>query len=274
MAYSHSAIFIRLADAHPVVVAAARLGVAAAIMMPLAALRCRAEWRRLGARELALVALSGVLLAGLFASWITSLRYTSIANSVVLFGLSPVWIALVSPLLGWRVGRLMVVSVVLSIVGSAIIGWGSASGGERTGLFGDGLATIGGLCMAAYLLLGERARRQLSLLGYVSLCYGTAAAILLLAVVILDLPVLGLTPTTYIAMASLGLICQVIGHSTFNWALVRYSPQLVAVYLLGDVIFASLLGLLYFRESIAFPTLVGGGLMVVGIYLGIRAGIR
>jgi len=270
-AVSHAAVLIRLAEAHPVVIAAFRLATASLVVVPLAMLRCRQEWSTLSRQGFCLALGAGALLALHFASWIASLAYTSIANSVVLVSLTPVWIALATVVfLGRRVALLTLGSVALSVLGSAIIGIYSAEDDAR-GLLGDGLALAGGIFMAGYLMLGQQVRRELSLLAYIALCYGTAAVLLGLAVVMLNLPVMGLGAGTYLAMLALGLVSQVIGHSVYNWVLKRFSPNFVSVCLLGEPVLSGLLGLLYFREAIANPTLIGGGIVLLGIYLGIQA---
>lgn len=272
-AVSHAAVLIRLAEAHPIVIAAVRLAAASLVVVPLALGYHGGEWRRLSPRARWCALGAGAMLALHFASWIASLGFTSIANSVVLVSLTPLWIALATVFILRRsLGTMTLVSVALSIVGSVIIGLHSASGGGQ-GLLGDALALLGGICMAGYLLLGEQVRRETSLLTYIALCYGTAAVLLVLTVLALQLPVMGLGGRTYAAMIALGLVSQVIGHSVYNWALKQFSPNFVSVCLLGEPVLSGLLGLIYFREAIGNATLVGGGLILLGIYLGIHGEI-
>ena len=83
-AVSFAAVFIRLAEAPPLVIAAFRMAIAAVIITPFyfaGSSRLRGKLRR---RDLLLILLSAVFLAAHFWLWITSLQYTSIASSVVL----------------------------------------------------------------------------------------------------------------------------------------------------------------------------------------------
>src|SRR5512137_3152023 len=86
LAVSTASIFIRFAqqDTPSLVVAAYRLTLASLILAPLALTRHRAELRGLTRRELLLGLLSGFFLALHFATWISSLEYTTVASSVVL----------------------------------------------------------------------------------------------------------------------------------------------------------------------------------------------
>ena len=274
-AVSHGSIFVRLADAHPFVISAFRVGTAALVVVPLAlALRWR-EFAVLDRRTVFYSLGAGTFLALHFITWIASLAHTSIANSTVLVTLNPVWIALTTALVTrQRPSGLVAASVALSVAGCAVIAWGSAGHGAGS-LEGDGLAVLGGICAAGYLMMGRLARRQgVSLLTYVALCYGGAAVLLWVLVLALGLPITGLTPVTYGAMIGMGLVSQVIGHSGYNWALKLFNPGFIAVCLLGEPIVASALGLVYFGETIPLATLAGAPIIMTGIYLGARAELR
>jgi drug/metabolite transporter (DMT)-like permease len=275
VAVSHGAIFTRMAaEAHPIVIAAFRLGIAALILAPVAALRCGGELLDLGGRRLVATIGAGVFLAGHFAAWMASLEFTSIANNVILVNLNPVWIALVTALITrMRPATMVIASIGISVGGSAIVALGSATEGMDN-LLGDGLAVLGGMCLAGYLLLGRTARCDMSLLAYIAVCYGVGAIVLWIAVLVMGLPVTGFTFGTYGAMVGMAVVSQVVGHSSYNWALKRFDPGFVAVCLLGEPLLASLFGFLYFGEGIAAATFAGGALILAGIYLGARAELR
>jgi len=274
-AVSHGSIFVRLADAHPFVISAFRVGTAALVVVPAALVLRRHEIAALDRRTVLACLGAGAFLALHFITWIASLNHTSIANSTVLVTLNPVWIALVTALFTRRRPTgLVASSVALSVAGCGIIAWGSAGDGSGS-LTGDGLAVLGGMCAAGYLMVGRLARqRGVSLISYVALCYGGAAVLLWALVMALDLPVAGLTPVTYGAMIGMGLISQVIGHSGYNWALKLFNPAFIAVCLLGEPILASILGLVYFGEAIPLATVAGAPVIMAGIYLGARAEMR
>ncbi|HXY69856.1 MAG TPA: EamA family transporter, partial [Gemmatimonadales bacterium] len=92
LAMSWAAPLIRLSGAPPLAIAAWRLTFASLLLGPAFVLSgARGEWARLAGRSRGIAALAGVLLALHFASWITSLRLTSVAASAVLVSLSPVF---------------------------------------------------------------------------------------------------------------------------------------------------------------------------------------
>ena len=267
MAVSTGAIFARLADAPALVIAAYRLGLALLILAPVAWYKARDEIKTLSRQDLKLAVISGFFLALHFATWISSLDYTSVANSVVLVNTNPLWVALLTPLIAKeRVKRAAVYSICISVIGGAIIGYGDfATGGKA--LLGDGLALAGSLCAAIYLLLGRSLRRKLSLVAYIFICYGSAAVILWIIVLALRLPITGFSSGTMAAFWGMALVSQIIGHSTYNWALRWLSAGLIAVSLLGEPIGSTILAYFIFDEGLTGYKVVGGVIILSAIYL-------
>jgi len=267
VAVSTGAIFARLAEAPALVIAAYRVGLAAAILSPVALWKVGGEIMRLTKQDLLLTATSGLFLALHFATWISSLDYTSIANSVVLVNTNPIWVALMSPIItNERMGRASVISILVSVAGASIMGAGDIAAG-RGALWGDLLALAGSLCAAVYLLLGRRLRRKLSLLAYIFVCYASAAAILWILVLFLRLPVKGFSMPTWAALIAMALFTQMVGHTTYNWALKWVGTGLIAVSLLGEPIGSTLLGYFIFNEGLTWVKALGGGLILGAIYL-------
>ena len=267
LAVSTGAVFAKLAEAPALVIAAYRVGLASVILAPIAWWKARDEIVSLGMREYGLALLSGLFLALHFSTWISSLNYTSVANSVVLVNTNPLWVGVLTPVISKdRLTLTTKISIVISVIGGAIIGAGDfATGGQA--LWGDFLALLGSICAAMYLLLGRNLRRRLSLLAYVIICYGSAAIMLWGLVIALGLQVVGFSSGTYAAFAGMALISQIIGHTSYNWALKWFSASLIAVSLLGEPIGATILAYIIFDESLTWTKFVGGSLILAAIYL-------
>jgi len=264
---STGSIFARLADAPALVIAAYRMGLAALILIPLAAWKAGDELRNLSVHDIKLAMLSGFFLALHFAAWISSLDYTAIANSVVLVNTIPLWVGLFTPLIAKdRIKGSTIISIIVSVVGAAIIGFGDFATAGRA-LWGDILAVCGAVCAAIYLLFGRNLRRKLSLLTYVAICYGSAAIILWLVVLFLNLPVTGYSTQTVAAFWAMALVSQLIGHSSYNWSLKWFSTSLVAVSLLGEPIGSTLLAYIIFDEGLTWLKLIGGLFILSAIYI-------
>ncbi len=266
LAVSTGAIFARLADAPALVTAGYRVGLATLVLAPFAWWRGRGELRALPADQWRLAILSGFFLALHFATWISSLDYTSVANSVVLVNTNPLWVGLLTPLIAREpIRRVALISILTSVVGAVIIGLGDFAGGGRA-LWGDALALAGSICAALYLLLGRRLRQRLSLLSYVFICYGSAAVFLWLAVLALGLPVRGFSGGTWGAFWAMALFTQLVGHTCYNWALKWFSAALIAVSLLGEPIGSTILAYILFQEGLSWLKMLGAGLILLAIY--------
>ena len=147
LAVSFAAVFIRLADAPPLVIATYRLTIASIILIPIASIKSMKGLNQLSKRDMLLILLSSILVALHFGLWITSLSYTSIASSVVLVTSHPAFVAIVSYFLwGERLNKLAISGIVVAIIGVVFINYGGLTFGSRA-IFGDLLALIAGFAM-------------------------------------------------------------------------------------------------------------------------------
>ena len=221
LAVSTASTFIRLAQGtvDSLAVAAWRLTLASLLLAPWALKSCRAEWRRLDTRSWRLLAASGVMLAIHFYAWITSLEMTSVAASAVLVGTNPLFVGLISHfILQEHLRKRMLVGILIAVAGSAIISLGDWSAGAHQ-LRGDLLAVAGAVTVAVYMLIGRRLRGQLSLLGYVFPVYGIAALTLMILAFIVGVRLTGYPTQAWVWLVLLAIFPQIVGHSSFNWAL-------------------------------------------------------
>jgi len=267
LAVSSGAIFVRTAEAEPLVKAAWRLTFATAFLLPYALWKTRDELRSLNRRQIILGVLSGLFLALHFATWISSLNFTSVANSTVLVNTTPVWVALLAPWLTQdRVSRRAWLGIATSVAGGIVIGLGDFAGGTRA-LLGDGLALAGSLALAFYMLCGRNLRAKLSLPAYLTVCYSSATMLLWAAVVAVGLPATGFNVKTWSALFGMALVSQHLGHSSYNWAMKYFSAGFVAVCLLGEPVLSSLLAWWLFGEALTWGKAAGGALILAGVYL-------
>ena len=264
---SFAAIFIRLADAPVLVIAAYRLMLASLLINPIAYARSRYELLHLIKAGLALPLLSGVLLALHFVLWIASLSYTTVASSVVLVTANPVFVALASHFLfREKLSRQVIVGIGVCLSGAALIGYGDWTLGLKP-LFGDLLALLGAIAIAGYYLIGRRLRQTTGVLSYASIVYSSAALVLLLSALALRYPLLGYSTTTYVMLVLLALIPQTVGHLSLNWSLRFVSATLVAIAVLGEPIAATILALAILHEVPTLTQVLGGILILSGIFV-------
>jgi len=266
-AVASASVLIRMAEAPALVIAAYRVGLAALALGPLLLKRRPPSTLRISKGALQTTMISGILLAIHFACWIQSLKMTTIASSVTLVSTTPVFASLLSRLcLGEDFDRWTLAGVACSVIGGAWVA-GSDFAVSGDAFWGDLLAVGGAAAAAGYLVTGRSARGCLDLTTYAFSAYGTAAAILILFSAAAGLPLLGFPTRTYLILAILALVPQLIGHTTFNWALRFLSPTVVAVVLMGEPIGASLLGYLVFGEIPSWKKAAGLTVLGMGIVL-------
>jgi drug/metabolite transporter (DMT)-like permease len=274
VAVSLASTLIRLAQGAgmpSLVIAAWRLTLASTILLPYAWTTQREEIRDLSRREWALIGASGMVLGLHFATWITSLGLTSVASSVVLASMGPLFVGLGSWLfLRERPSLLLTIGILLAAAGSIAISWGDFGQGQGR-LLGDLLALAGAVFVAGYLMIGRQVRARRSLTTYIALAYGAAMVTLLIFVLIAGQPLLGYSLEAYGYVLALALGPQVVGHSTLNWALRYLSATFVSIVILAEPIASGILAYLLLDEEITMPTLVGGATVLAGIYIASRA---
>ncbi len=276
LAVSSASVFIRYAQdegAPSLVIAAGRLTIASLILAPLAWARHCNELRRLGLADWRWALASGVFLALHFATWITSLEYTTVASSVVLVSTSPLWVALAAWLfLRERLTGQVIAGLIVAVMGGIVVSLSDS--GQDAGsapLLGNALALAGALAVAGYWLIGRLLRARLSLVPYVAVVYGTAAIVLLMMAVLAHQSLAGYRPAVYGWFLLLALGPQLLGHSSFNWALAHLPAVFVAVATLGEPIGSTVLAYLFLGEAPTPWKLVGAALILIGIVLTLRS---
>jgi drug/metabolite transporter (DMT)-like permease len=274
IAVSFAAILIRFAQAAgmpTLPIAAWRLTIASAILLPYAWFTRRAEMRRLVRREWLLLGLSGVFLGLHFATWIGSLGLTSVASSVVLVSMGPVFVGLGSWLFfRERPSLVLGLGIVLAAIGSILISWGDLGRGQDQ-LLGDLLALTGAIMVSGYLMIGRGVRGHLSLATYIALVYGLGMLTLLVIVLVSGQSMAGYSPLAYAWVVALALGPQIVGHSTLNWALRYLSATFVAIVTLAEPIGSGILAYVLLGEAVTWSTGAGAVLVLLGIYIASRA---
>ena len=267
IAVSTGAIFTKLADEVPAITLSAyRLAIPTLIFFPFAWVTSKKEIISLNSGTCIMGILSGIALAGHFTLWITSLGYTSIARSLVFVNTTPLWIVIFAPFItGEKITRPLLISIAVSMAGVIFMGLKGDHHGSDV-FKGDALALAGGACLAIYLMLGNRIRRELSLLPYVCLCYGAGSAILWLIVLFAGLPCSGFSFSNTLAILGIAIIPQVFGHTIYNWSLKWLSTGIVSVTLFIEPVMGALYGYFLFHERLSLYDIIGGTLILTGVF--------
>jgi len=267
IAVSFSALFVRLSAAPPLITAAYRLVFTFLLIAPFTLIKHRHELSAMKRREVLLAALSGLFLALHFATWFTSLNYTTIASSVVIVTTQPVFVVIGSWLFfRERITRVSAIGGALALSGSFIIGAGDFKLGMEA-FYGDALALLAAILVSGYMIIGRKIRAKVALSAYTFVVYGSSAVTLVLISLLSSLPFAPYAAKEWLLFVALALVCTVGGHTIFNWV-IRYVPaSTVAVSILGESLGAIVWGALFLKEYPGWRQILGGGVIFTGLYL-------
>ncbi|HEX7064060.1 MAG TPA: DMT family transporter [Bacillales bacterium] len=269
-AVSTSAIFVKLSSAPASVIATYRLAFTVLIMTPVIVMKYRRELLRVSGKDWAICTAAGVFLAFHFIFWFGSLNYTSVASSVVLVALQPIF-AFIGTYIFFheRFTIKTIAGGLLAIAGSVIISWGDFQG-SGAALWGDIMAVLGAVWVTVYFLFGQNARKRLSLMTYTYLVYGISSVTLFLYDFALGYDVAGYPTRDWLIFLGLALIPTLLGHTIFNGIIKWISTSVVSTSILGEPIGASILAYFVLGEEIQLSQWIGGGVIILGIYVFLR----
>lgn len=262
---SLSAIFARMASAPSIILVFYRMLFACVLLLPVVFVKCRDELKRLQRKDIFLCACSGLFLGMHFTLYFESLKYTSIAASVVLVNLEVFFVAL---FLFFMYREKIPVKGILGIgaafLGTVLIAVTDMGSGSNV-VFGDILAFGGSFCVAVYTLIGRSCRTHISTSVYTCFVYGFACLTVGIAALISGTPFSGYEPVNYGLALGMTIFCTFFGHSVYSWGLKYLNASYITTIKLLEPVFASILGILIFREIPGAFVIIGGAVVIGGI---------
>jgi drug/metabolite transporter (DMT)-like permease len=277
LAISSSAPLIAYAAAPGLAIAFWRNAASSVLLAPVAGVRRRAElaglFRPAGRGALAGCALAGVALAAHFGTWIPSAKLTSVADAVALGATQPVWQGLIARRQGRHLSRATWVGIGVAVSG-AVAATGADIAVSGRAVTGDLLALVGGVAVAIYTALGERARATVSTVSYTTICYTICAVLLGAVCLVFRVRLAGYPATTWLAIAGLVVGAQLLGHSMFNYALHRVAATTIAVLILLEVPGAALVAWLWLGQAPSPGSWPGLVLLTAGVAIVVLAARR
>lgn len=273
---SFASVIIKTTTAQPLIISFYRLLFTTILLIPIIFFspKIRNHFSRLTIREYGIMIIIGIVLALHFSFWITSLRYTSVASSVVLVTSHPVIVAPLSFIfLNERISKINITGIVISLVGVFILVYGNYSGAfDQNSLFGNILALLGGVAAGFYILGGRFMRRTVSVIIYAIVVYTIATTLLLSFIVFSKIELFALSQQDLMLIFMMAVVSGVGGHTLYNWSLAHIRASLASVALLGEPIGAALLAFLlpWINELPTIWTLIGGAIVLTGVYLAAR----
>lgn len=247
-----------------------RTGLGALAVGCVALTRHRSELGRLARREWVRCGFAGVMLAGHFATWTSSLKMTSVASATALVSLQVAWVVVLARASGRTIAGGVWVGLVLALAGVLVV-----SGVDGTisveAVAGDLLAVAGGIFGAVYITVGSTVREHTTTTAYTFVCYSACALSLAVACAFGRVQTAGFDARSWGLVVSVTLSAQLLGHSVFNHLLAVMSPTLVSMLLLLEVPGAALLAAVFLGQAPPVAVYAGIALICAGLALVVRA---
>ncbi len=214
----------------------------------------------------------GIFFAIELVLWQVALLVTSAANATLLVNLAPVWVGL-GALFMFRekLGSYFWGGLVIAFIGMSLV----VSGGARhlaNFNYGDILAIGGSFFYALYLLVTQRIRASMDTLTFLALSTTSSVVVLFVTCLVLGTPLSGFTSKAWMSLAALGLFSHLGGYLAINYALGHLRASSVSVSLLGQPVITALISIPLLGEFLSVQQIIGGTIVLIGIYLVNRRG--
>ncbi len=252
-----------------------RLLLASCIVVPFALVHRGTDQRPLSSSERIRLIAAGVCLGLHFAFWFASLQTISVVRSTLLVSTVPLWTGVVEWLLLRRKpSSAFWGGVALATAGAYMLVTGGALQGgpvQISGLsLGDGLAVLGAVAIAGYLLLVVDLQATLGTRRVVAWTYPSAAVAVVPALIGAPGAILPAAAAGWWAIVGLAAIPQLLGHTLMNWSLRHFSAASVSAATLLEPLFASVLAWILLGEAIGQIQAVGVIALLAGVWFALR----
>ena len=270
-AISTSAILIRHSSSEPLVIGSYRQAFATLIFLPFILKDGGKEIRSQSYFTILEMVLTGILLGAHFSFFITSVKETSVAASVLLATCHVVYVAILGRFLfGEILSREAIIGTSIALAGILILFGGDLL--DNPGNFrGNLFAFISGILAGLYYLSGRKLRKIISLPTYAFVVYLFSFLTMFAVVLIQNLSYSNLPVTEIQLFLLMALIPTLLGHTMQNWALAYLPAYVVSISLLAEPIGSGLLAWLFFQEIPSIGVISGGFIVIIGLYFVIIA---
>ena len=266
-AISTSAILIRWSSSDPLVIGSYRQTFATFLFLPFLLKDKFQEILNLSSREILELLIIGILLGAHFGFWISSVKATSVAASVLLGTCHIVYVSIIGwVVFGEKLNSRGIIGTVIALAGIIILFWGDLV--EDPGNFrGNFLAFISGILAGLYYLGGRKHRKNISLPTYAFIVYFSSAVVMWFVVLTQGLEYRSIPNSEFQLFFLMALVPTLLGHTMQNWALAFLPAYVISITLLAEPIGSGLLAWYIFSEVPSLGVLVGGLIVLVGVYV-------
>ncbi len=209
---------------------------------------------------------SGLFLGLHFAFFFLGVRYTSIANATLLGNTGPFFTTIFALCAGERISKKTYLGLGLVLFGVIIVqGSGFSLGSEK--ILGNIVSLMSGLFVGLSYIFSAKIREKTRNTVYGRSLFFVAAVTIGIMAIFRGDSLFEFQKEHIIWLIFLGLVPSILGHNILNYAIKFLTPTAVASVPLGESIIATILGYVIFSERIPFETVLGGPIILYGIYI-------
>ena len=213
-----------------------------------------------------LTVFSGVFLGLHFAFFFLGVRHTSIANATLLGNTGPFFTTIFALFSGERISKMTYLGLGLALLGVLIVqGSGINLGGEK--ILGNSVSLLSGFFVGLSYVFSSKIREETENLVYGRSLFLVAAVTIGVVSVFMGDSLFEFQKEHIVWLIFLGLVPSILGHNMLNYAIKYLTPTTVASVPLGEPVIATMLGYVIFSERVPFETVLGGPIILCGIYI-------
>ena len=209
--------------------------------------------------------IAGFFLGMHFSLFFLGIRETSVTNATLLACTGPIFTSLYSILKKEKLLRGLYLGLFYALFGMGIMQVPS-SDIEKSSLYGDLLCLLSGACIAITFVYASRVRQLTDSITYSKVAFMVAALTIGLVCFLFSTNPLVFNEEHVVWFFALAIFPSILGHNFLTYSLKHLPPTAVASIPLGEPIIASVLAFLIFSENIPTASIVGGPLILFGIY--------
>ncbi len=264
---SFAAIFVKLTEIKPSVIAMYRLGIGGLLLLPFAL--SNKGFSKLKFKDYKLIIFGGFIISLHYLSWFTSLRFTSVTSSTLIICTEPlVALAFGYALYREKIAKNQFIILIIALLGVTIVAWGDLSLNQEA-IFGDALTFLAVIFFVVYLLIGKNVVKKHSFIIYTSLLFLSASIILFLYNLILGYNTFNFQLKDWYVLILISIIPNA-GQLIFNYTLRYVKSSLIATTILLEPIFATILAVIILKDQVLINQIVGGIIIIASVYIYIK----
>jgi drug/metabolite transporter (DMT)-like permease len=253
-----------MGDIHPLIITFYRLAFSSLIILFLINKPVKKVFSE-SAKHLKYLVTAGLFLSMHFYTWITSLQYTTVGNSIFLESTHPLfgWILSIV-ILREKISKIFIPSFLIAAVGMYFIIAGDIHISDNA-LTGDVLATFSAFCVAAYLIIARILKNDIEFFTYIFIVYSIAALCTLLIILLKGLNFWQIPLNGWLLLILMAVGPNLIGHSILNWASRKISVYKVNMAFLSEAVLATTYAAILLNEIPPKDFYIGAALILSAI---------